>query len=113
MCIFKEHSAVADETQSQSQVGKKQAQQAAINTVSKAEEAKLEAVLRRACKPSRKGSLQVPETVHKMWKKGGNSRRELRKVLLRCQGDKDPWGTPNPKSPKSPKSPLNPKYPKP
>ena len=51
--------------------------------------AKLEATLRRACKPDRKGCLQVPEQVHKMWKKGGSSRRELRKVLLQCGGQKD------------------------
>ncbi|CAE7769723.1 STRN3, partial [Symbiodinium microadriaticum] len=51
--------------------------------------AKLEATLRRACKPDRKGCLQVPEQVHKMWKNGGSSRRELRKVLLQCGGQKE------------------------
>ena len=71
------------------QAGKKMTA-ADVDNLTKSQESKLEAVLRRACKPTRKGSLQVPESVHKMWKKGGNSRRELRKVLLRCHGDKEP-----------------------
>ena len=60
-----------------------------IDRLSKAQESQLEAVLRRVCKPSRKGALQVPDTVHKLWEKGGSSRRELKKVLLKCQGNKD------------------------
>ena len=60
-----------------------------LANLSKAEESKLEAVLRRLCKPDRRGNYQVPDQVHKMWKRGGNSRRELRKVLLQCDGKKD------------------------
>ena len=60
-----------------------------VDRLTKDQLAKMEATLRRACKPDRKGSLQVPEQVHKMWKKGGSSRRELRKVLLQCDGKKD------------------------
>ena len=67
--------------------------------LSKGEEAKLEAVLRRLCKGDRKGNYQVPEQVHKMWKRGGSHRRELRKVLLDCKGSKDSFAiaSPNPK----------------
>ena len=60
-----------------------------LGKLTKAEEAKLEAVLRRLCKADRRGNYQVPEQVHKLWKKGGSSRRELRKVLLQCEGKKD------------------------
>ena len=70
--------------QSKSEVAAKLAQ------LSKAEESKLEAILRRLCKADRKGNYQVPEQVHKMWKRGGSHRRELRKVLLQCNGQKDP-----------------------
>ena len=59
--------------------------------LSKSEEAKLEAILRRLCKADKKGNYQVPEQVHKMWKRGGSHRRELRKVLLQCNGKKDPF----------------------
>ena len=50
---------------------------------------KYEAQLRRMC-TSKKRGLQVPESVHKLWKKGGKARRDLEQVLIECQGDKDP-----------------------
>ncbi|CAE7807449.1 STRN3 [Symbiodinium sp. CCMP2592] len=60
-----------------------------VDNLSKEALSKLEATLRRCCKPDRKGGLKVPEQVHKMWKRGGSSRRELRKVLLECDGKKE------------------------
>ena len=69
-----------------------------LDQLSKSQESQLEAVLRRVCKPSRRGAIQVPETVHKMWKKGGTSRRDLKKILLKCQGNKDGPGNPTLKS---------------
>ncbi|CAE7528484.1 unnamed protein product [Symbiodinium necroappetens] len=51
--------------------------------LTKSEEAKLEAVLRRLCKADRRGNYQVPEQVHKLWKKGGSSRKDkYQKKLL-------------------------------
>ena len=54
---------------------------------------KLDAMLRRLCKKHPRKGLEVPESVHNMWKKGANSRRELKKVLLECGMDK--VGPPN------------------
>ena len=51
--------------------------------------AKVEATLRRLCKRKPRGGLAVPESIHKLWLKGGKARRELHKVLVECQGNKD------------------------
>ena len=32
----------------------------------------------------------MPETVHKLWLKGGKTRRDLGKILAQCGGDKAP-----------------------
>ena len=32
----------------------------------------------------------MPETVHKLWLKGGKTRRGLGKILVQCGGDKAP-----------------------
>ena len=60
-----------------------------VDNLSRDALAKLEATLRRVCKPDRKGTLKVPEQVHKMWKKGGSASKELNRVLLECDGKKD------------------------
>ena len=49
--------------------------------------AKYEAVLRRLCQPKKKG-ISVPEDVYKAWKKGGDSRRGLLQMMVKCKGDK-------------------------
>ena len=51
---------------------------------------KYDAQLRRMRKANKKKSREVPESIHKLWHKGGVSRRQLLKVLVECEGDKAP-----------------------
>ena len=55
--------------------------------ISAAMEAKYEALLRRLCEKKRKKPLRVPENIRKLWLEGGKTRRDLKKVLIECNGN--------------------------
>ena len=52
------------------------------------DDAKIDAALRRLCRRRPRKGLQVPEAVHKLWLKGGKTRRDMGKILVQCGGDK-------------------------
>ena len=56
--------------------------------------AKLDAVLRRLCKPTagkgrNSAQFSVSDEIKKAWAKGGTPRKELLSILIEYQGDKD------------------------
>ena len=54
----------------------------------------LNGVLRRLCCPKpASGKLDVNPEIYAQWKKGGEERKQLLKVLVDCKGDKAPMGS--------------------
>ena len=54
---------------------------------------KLDAVLRRLCKPQGRGkkapAVHVDDDIKKQWQKGGTARKDLLAILIEANGDKD------------------------
>lgn len=56
-------------------------------------EAALRARRRRLCERKPSGKLNVPESVHEIWLKGGDARKELEKALAEVNFQKDTLST--------------------